>query len=91
MLGPNQHHNERCGKGLVEREECETDRRSGHLPPRSHRPSSHRTGCPDHVDAVRTLVFEALSSEQVTQQADLTGHLISHLSDNRRTGDTAHR
>ncbi|WP_255360988.1 hypothetical protein [Kutzneria sp. 744] len=43
------------------------------------------------MDAVRTLVFEALSSEQVTQQADLTGHLISHLSDNRRTGDTAHR
>jgi hypothetical protein len=37
------------------------------------------------------VVFVALSSEQVTQLADLTGHLINHLSDNRRTGDTANR
>ncbi|MET8976890.1 MarR family transcriptional regulator [Streptomyces sp. NPDC004539] len=66
-------------RGLVRREECATDRRGITF----HLTESGRTtieqAAPGHVDTVRTLVFNALSPEQVTQLADLTGHLLRHV------------
>ncbi|MBT2422795.1 hypothetical protein J7F01_02670 [Streptomyces sp. ISL-22] len=41
---------------------------------------------PDHVEAVRRLVFDALSPDEVTQLAELTGGLLTHVHDSLRTG-----
>lgn len=73
-------------RGLVEREECETDRRGAafRLTPTGR--AVIEQAAPGHVEAVRTLVFDALSPHQVTQLADLTGHLIHRLEDSRPTG-----
>ncbi|MFI6810213.1 MarR family winged helix-turn-helix transcriptional regulator [Streptomyces luteogriseus] len=74
-------------RGLVEREECETDRRGAtfRLTPAGR--AAIVQAAPSHVEAVRRLVFDGLSPEQVTQLADLTGGLLAHLSnpnDNQR-------
>ncbi|MEW2399464.1 MarR family winged helix-turn-helix transcriptional regulator [Streptomyces sp. NPDC046862] len=73
-------------RGLVEREECETDRRGAtfRLTPTGR--AAIEQAAPGHVEAVRALVFDALSPHQVTQLAGLTGHLIHHLEDSRPTG-----
>ncbi len=66
-------------RGLVEREECETDRRGAtfRLTPTGR--TTIERAAPGHVEAVRALVFDALSPHQVTQLADLTGHLLHHV------------
>jgi len=76
-------------RGLVEREECESDRRGAtfHLTPSGR--TAVEEAAPGHVDAVRALVFDALSPEQVTQLADVTGHLVARLEDSSRAGGAA--
>jgi DNA-binding MarR family transcriptional regulator len=73
-------------RGLVEREECETDRRGAtfRLAPAGR--AAIVRAAPSHVEAVRRLVFDALSPEQVTQLAGLTGGLLTHLHDSLGTG-----
>ncbi|EKX60100.1 MarR family transcriptional regulator [Streptomyces ipomoeae] len=73
-------------RGLVEREECETDRRGStfRLTPAGR--TAIAQAAPSHVEAVRRLVFDALSPDQVTQLAELTGGLLTHLHDSVRTG-----
>ncbi|AXG82199.1 MarR family winged helix-turn-helix transcriptional regulator [Streptomyces paludis] len=70
-------------RGLVEREECESDRRGAtfRLAPAGR--SVIEQAAPGHVRAVRELVFDALSPQQVTQLADLTGHLLRHVERDR--------
>ncbi|MEU6510099.1 hypothetical protein [Streptomyces sp. NPDC046942] len=73
-------------RGLVEREECETDRHGATFRLTSTGRTTIEQAAPGHVEAVRTLVFDALSSRQVTQLADLTGHLLHHLEAGRPAG-----
>ncbi|KDN77605.1 MarR family transcriptional regulator [Streptomyces olindensis] len=73
-------------RGLVAREECETDRRGATfcLTPAGRTAIVH--AAPGHVEAVRRLVFDALSPEQVTQLSDLTDDLLTHLHDSLGMG-----
>ncbi|MEU9343847.1 MarR family winged helix-turn-helix transcriptional regulator [Streptomyces sp. NPDC048278] len=73
-------------RGLVEREECLTDRRGAtfRLTPAGR--TAIEEAAPGHVEAVRTMVFDALSAEQVTHLAELTDTLVSHLAGADRTG-----
>ncbi|MCD9880936.1 MarR family winged helix-turn-helix transcriptional regulator [Streptomyces guryensis] len=73
-------------RGLVEREECETDRRGAAFRLTSAGRSAIVRAAPNHVEAVRRLVFDALSPDQVTQLACLTGSLLDHLHDSLRSG-----
>ena len=70
-------------RGLVEREDCASDRRGAtfRLTPAGR--AAIEQAAPGHVEAVRRLVFDALSAEQVAQLAGLTGHLLRHLDDRR--------
>lgn len=73
-------------RGLVEREECETDRRGAtfRLTPTGR--TAIVRAAPSHVEAVRRLVFDALSPQQVTQLAEVTDGLLAHLRDTLRAG-----
>jgi DNA-binding MarR family transcriptional regulator len=76
-------------RGLVEREECVTDRRGATFRLTATGRAAIEQAAPGHVEAVRTLVFDALSPQEVTQLADLTGHLLHHLEGTRRPGEAA--
>ncbi|QNP68715.1 MarR family transcriptional regulator [Streptomyces roseirectus] len=67
------------GRGLVTKKECATDRRGVvfHLTDTGRQLLT--AAAPGHVNAVRTLVFNALTPDQVTQLATLTGHLLRHI------------
>ncbi|MEU0250405.1 MarR family winged helix-turn-helix transcriptional regulator [Streptomyces sp. NPDC006235] len=73
-------------RGLVEREECETDRRGATFRLTPTGLTAITQAAPSHVEAVRRLVFDALSQEQVAQLADLTGGLLVHLDGSLRPG-----
>ncbi|MDX3384677.1 MarR family transcriptional regulator [Streptomyces niveiscabiei] len=66
-------------RGLVERSDCETDRRGVTFRLTEAGRTTLEAAAPGHVDTVRALVFNALSPEQVTQLAELTGHLMRHV------------
>ncbi|WP_416969461.1 MarR family winged helix-turn-helix transcriptional regulator [Streptomyces sp. 4F14] len=66
-------------RGLVEREDCATDRRGVTFRLTAAGRTAVEEAAPGHVDTVRALVFNALSPEQVTQLAELTGHLLRHV------------
>ncbi|MHC5905324.1 MarR family winged helix-turn-helix transcriptional regulator [Streptomyces sp. S6] len=66
-------------RGLVEREECATDRRGVSFRLTETGRATVEKAAPGHVDTVRVLVFNALSPDQVTQLADLTSHLLRHV------------
>ncbi|MEU9170605.1 MarR family transcriptional regulator [Streptomyces sp. NPDC048420] len=70
-------------RGLVEREDCASDRRGAtfRLTPAGR--AAIEQAAPGHVETVRRLVFDALSAEQVARLAGLTGHLLRHLDDRR--------
>lgn len=70
-------------RGLVKREECETDRRGSTFRLTPDGRTAVVRAAPSHVEAVRTLVFDALSPDQVSQLAELTGGLLGHLQDSR--------
>lgn len=76
-------------RGLAEREECESDRCGAtfHLTPTGR--AAIEQAAPGQVDAVRTLIFDALFPQQVTQLSDLTGHPMDHPADTLRAGGTA--
>ncbi|MET9084926.1 MarR family winged helix-turn-helix transcriptional regulator [Streptomyces sp. NPDC004237] len=75
-------------RGLVEREECETDRRGATFRLTPEGRTAIEEAAPGHVEAVRRLVFDVLSPDQVTQMAGLTGHLLDHLEGGgRRAGE----
>ena len=73
-------------RGLVARQECKTDRRGATFRLTPDGRAAIAQAAPSHVEAVRRLVFDSLSPEQVTQLADLTDGLLTRLHDSRRTG-----
>jgi DNA-binding MarR family transcriptional regulator len=73
-------------RGLVEREKCETDRRGATFRLTPVGRAAIEQAAPSHVEAVRRLVFDTLSPDQVTQLAALTGGLLAHLHDSLRPG-----
>jgi len=82
-------------RGLVERGECASDRRGVTFRLTASGRATVEKAAPGHADTVRVLVFNALSPDQVTQLADLTGHLLRHvdncpLADARRAAVRAY-
>lgn len=68
-------------RGLVERQECRTDRRGAYAVLTDAGRTAIVAAAPSHVDAVRQLVFDDLSPEQVRQLAELTAAVLARLQD----------
>ncbi len=66
-------------RGLIERRDCVTDRRGAMIAITDAGRAAVETAAPDHVTAVRRLLFDALSPEDVSHLADLTARANAHL------------
>lgn len=67
------------GRGLVERFPCPEDGRATNARLTRTGWAKVRTTAPGHVDNVRRHVIDALTPEQITQLADITGALLERL------------
>ena len=67
-------------RGWIERQDCETDRRGQLARLTDTGFAALEAAAPGHVEAVRELVIDRLSPEQVDQLADIAGSVLSGLS-----------
>jgi DNA-binding MarR family transcriptional regulator len=72
-------------RGLVEREECASDRRGAFVVLTDTGRAAIERAAPAHVDTVRKLVFEGLTGEQVRTLAEIADHVLDRLQDARAT------
>ena len=74
------HHLSRMHKrGLVEREDCLSDRRGAFVALTAAGQAAIEKAAPSHVDAVRQLVFEGLTQAQVKALGTVTAHVLANL------------
>src|SRR3954462_7846393 len=67
-------------RGLVSREECTTDKRGAFVVLTDAGRDAIEKAAPPHVDAVRRLVFDGLSGEQVAMLEAFVGRVLSRLA-----------
>jgi DNA-binding MarR family transcriptional regulator len=78
------HHLARMQKrGLVEREECLSDRRGAFVVLTDAGRAAIERAAPAHVETVRQLVFDGLTREQVRTLAEIGDHVLNRLQDRR--------
>jgi DNA-binding MarR family transcriptional regulator len=78
------HHLSRMHKrGLVEREDCLSDRRGAFVVLTAAGQAAVEKAAPSHAEAVRQLVFEGLSEEQVNALGAVTAHVLANLQQTR--------
>lgn len=76
------HHLSRMHKrGLVEREECRSDRRGAYVVLTEAGRASIEKAAPAHVASVRRLVFEALTGAEVRTLAAVSDKVLGRLDD----------
>lgn len=68
-----------AARGLVEREECEEDRRGHYVVLTGAGRTAIENAAPCHVALVRELVFDGLSAKQVTALADITTTIVDRI------------
>lgn len=68
-------------RGLVERQECETDRRGAFVVLTEQGRVAIQDAAPKHVAEVRRAFIDALTSEQLDQLQQITGEVLAHLAD----------
>jgi DNA-binding MarR family transcriptional regulator len=74
------HHLDRMIKnGLVERAECPSDRRGAFVVITPTGRSAIEAAAPLHVDAVRTLVFDALTPEHISMLTEVSERILAAL------------
>ncbi|MFD4407200.1 MarR family winged helix-turn-helix transcriptional regulator [Nocardia sp. NPDC058499] len=74
------HHLGRMQKrGLVRREDCPDDARGAYIVLTEQGRTAIEQAAPGHVDAVRELVFDALTAEQVDAFGVIVGHILERL------------
>jgi DNA-binding MarR family transcriptional regulator len=74
------HHLSRMQKrGLVAREDCTSDRRGAYVVLTPAGRAAIEKAAPSHVEAVRRLVFEGLTSAQVKALGAVTAHVLTNL------------
>lgn len=79
------HHLARMQKrGLIDREDCPSDRRGAFVVLTDEGHSAIETAAPAHVEAVRELMFDGLSDAQVRTLASVTEKVLKRL-DSRET------
>lgn len=66
-------------KALVERSECREDRRAKNVTLTDAGWSKLEGAAPGHVEFVRGMVFDQLTSEQVAQLSEITSQLLKQL------------
>ena len=66
-------------RGLVRREECEDDGRGSYIVLTPTGFAAIRNAAPGHVEAVRGLVLDALSPEQVAALAEIADQVLARL------------
>lgn len=75
------HHVKRMERrGLVEREECEDDGRGAFVVLTPDGRSAIELAAPEHARLVRSLVFDDLSSEELTALGAITAKVLSRLA-----------
>jgi DNA-binding MarR family transcriptional regulator len=84
------HHLARMQKrGLVEREECLSDRRGAFVVLTDVGRAAIETAAPAHVEAVRQLMFDGLTRDQVRALAEISDQVLDRLQDSRATAQGA--
>lgn len=68
-------------RGLVRRRECIDDRRGAFVDLTDAGAAAIEAAAPDHVDLVRTVVFEGLDAEQVDAMRRLTETVLERLAE----------
>ncbi len=71
-------------RGLVERQECRSDRRGAFVVLTEAGRQAIEAAAPAHADAVRRLVFDGLTPGQVATVASVARHVLEHLADDRQ-------
>ncbi|GAB3661046.1 MarR family winged helix-turn-helix transcriptional regulator [Zhihengliuella somnathii] len=71
-------------KGLVQRSECDADRRAKNVTLTEAGWSRLVAAAPGHVEQVRRLVFDQLTAEQVSQLSEITRQLLKELDPEAR-------
>jgi DNA-binding MarR family transcriptional regulator len=66
-------------RGLVTRKECDQDRRGSFVALTDAGRAAIEQAAPAHVDAVRRLVFDGLSADEVAQLERLSIHVLTEL------------
>jgi len=77
------------GRGLVERQPVENDRRGAEVTLTSEGRRILVLATPGHVETVRRLVFDVLESEQIAQLEDIAGRIARGLDPTDRFGGGA--
>jgi DNA-binding MarR family transcriptional regulator len=67
-------------RGLVDREECPTDRRGAFIVLTDAGRAAITAAAPGHADTVRQLVFDGLTPEQVAALSAVTAHVLGRLA-----------
>jgi DNA-binding MarR family transcriptional regulator len=74
------HHLARMQKrGLVDRQDCQTDRRGAFIVLTEAGRAAITAAAPGHAEAVRRLVFDGLTPEQVATLGAVTAHVLDRL------------
>ncbi len=68
-------------RGLVAREECPTDARGAFAVLAEAGRGAIERAAPAHVEMVRQLVFDGLSSDHLTALTDVTARVLDRLQD----------
>jgi DNA-binding MarR family transcriptional regulator len=76
-------------RGLVTREECESDARGSMIRLTEAGRAAIEAAAPDHVEAVRGFVFDVLSREEQDTLTSLLDRVLEGLSDKRCRQDAA--
>lgn len=76
-------------RGLIARRDCPTDRRGAFITLTDAGLAAITAAAPGHVAAVRRLVFDGLTAEQVKVLADITRQVLDAASDDVRPARSA--
>lgn len=76
-------------RGLVQRRECTTDRRGAHVVLTDAGRAAIERAAPGHAEAVRALVFDGLTAEQVRALTEISELVLGRLSRSRAAADEA--
>jgi DNA-binding MarR family transcriptional regulator len=68
-------------RGLVERQECESDRRGAFVVLTEHGRVAIQDAAPKHVAEVRRAFIDALTPRQLDQLQEITTEVLAHLAD----------
>jgi DNA-binding MarR family transcriptional regulator len=77
-------------RGLVTREECTTDKRGAFVVLSDAGQDAIEKAAPTHVAAVRHLVFDGLSEEQVATLGQFVSRVLSRLAETETEGELPH-